>query len=193
VSAAADFRLALADLGAALVELAVPSAIIGGVAAMARGVERATADVDATIAGEGVDARRVLAVFAAHGIEPRLGDALGLLARSHVLLLVHTASGTPVDLVFGFLPFELEALANASEVDFAGVPLRVVSAEDLVIYKAVAWRPIDRDDIERLLARWGDRIDLARVRTWLGQFASALEEPGRLAEFEALERRARGA
>jgi hypothetical protein len=35
--------------------------------------------------------------------------------------------------------FELDALARASVVDFRGVPVRVATAEDLVVYKALAW------------------------------------------------------
>jgi predicted nucleotidyltransferase len=42
-----------------------------------------------------------------------------------------------------WLDFEREALARASVVDFGGVRVRVAEAEDLVVFKAVAWR--DRD------------------------------------------------
>jgi len=39
--------------------------------------------------------------------------------------------------------------------------------EDLVIYKAIAWRPQDQQDVERLLALHGARMDLARLAgTW---------------------------
>jgi predicted nucleotidyltransferase len=78
-------------------------------------------------------------------------------------------------------------------VDFGGVAIRVAAVEDLVVYKAVAWRDRDRTDIERLLVRHGTAIDLARVRAVVEEFATALEEPQRLVQFDALVRRSRGA
>jgi hypothetical protein len=35
----------------------------------------------------------------------------------------------------------------------------VAQPEDLVIYKAIAWRPQDQQDVERLLALHGARCD----------------------------------
>jgi hypothetical protein len=57
-----------------------------------------------------------------------------------------------VDITFGWLPFEREALDRAERLDLGGVVMPVARPEDLVIYKAVAWRDRDRADIERLLA-----------------------------------------
>ena len=67
-----------------------------------------------------------------------------------------------------------------------GAHIPVALAEDLVIYKAVAWRERDRTDIERLLVTHRDRIDLGRVRRVLSEFAEALDEPDRIAEFDRL-------
>ena len=71
--------------------------------------------------------------------------------------------------------------------------IRVATAEDLVIYKAVAWRDRDRADVERLLIRHGDAIDLARVRSVVREFALALDDPARIDQLEALITRARRA
>ena len=48
----------------------------------------------------------------------------------------------------------------------------------------MAWRPQDQQDIERLLTI--HRVDLARVRRVVGEFATALEEPERIRELELL-------
>jgi len=69
----------------------------------------------------------------------------------------------------------------------------VATAEDLVIYKAVAWRDRDRADIERLLIRHGASIDLDRVRSVVREFALALDDPARIDQLEMLITRARGA
>ena len=47
--------------------------------------------------------------------------------------------------------------------------------EDLIIFKAVAWRPQDQQDVERLLALYGSRIDLERIRRHVKELGEALE------------------
>jgi predicted nucleotidyltransferase len=74
-------------------------------------------------------------------------------------------------------------------LDIDGVRISVVRPEDLVIYKTVAWRPQDQQDVERLLLNHGSGIDLGRVRRVLAEFADALDQPERLAEFERLVKR----
>ncbi len=61
-----------------------------------------------------------------------------------------------------------------------------------MVYKAVAWRDRDKEDIERLLLLHAKDIDLGRVRDLVRQFAEALEEPKRIEEFETLVRRTLG-
>jgi len=63
--------------------------------------------------------------------------------------------------------------------------------EDLVIYKALAWRDQDRSDIERLFVLHGQGMDLEKIRGLVSEFARILGEPQRVEEFEALLRRAR--
>lgn len=64
--------------------------------------------------------------------------------------------------------------------------ISVATPEDLVIYKALAWRDRDRYDIEQLLTLHGDRIDLERVRTFIRELAQILDAPERVPEFERL-------
>jgi len=58
-----------------------------------------------------------------------------------------------------------------------GKTIRLCSAEDLIIHKAVAGRPQDRSDIQGIVYRQGERLDIEYIRNWLGQFAELLEEP----------------
>ncbi len=167
--------------------------IIGGIAVIARGVPRQTVDIDATVLGDAITLDRLVAELARDGIAPRIADADEFARRHQILLVRHEATGTPLEISLAWLPFEREALARASEVDFGGVPIRVAAVEDLLVYKAVAWRDRDRADIERLLVRHGASIDLGRVRTVVQEFAAALDDPGRLDEFDALVRRSHGA
>lgn len=181
---------ALRALSAALTELGRPSMVIGGIAVIARGVPRTTFDIDAAVWADGLDLDVALKVFAAHGIAPRIDDARSFAVERQVLLLRHEASQMPLDVALAWLPFEHEALALATLVDFGGFSAPVARAEDLIVYKSIAWRERDRTDIERLLTLHRDGIDLSRVRNLLAQFAAALDAPERVAEFEALVERA---
>jgi hypothetical protein len=160
--------------------------VIGGLAVIARGVIRNTDDADATVWGPQVTIEALLECFASEGIVGRIPDVADL-ARSHqVLLLRHEESGTPIEVTLAWLPFEREAIERAEEVDLGGVRLPVAIAEDLIVYKVVAWRDRDRADVERLLRLHGPTIDIARVRGLVAEFASALDEPERIADFERL-------
>lgn len=181
---------ALGALAEALEELGEPAMVIGGIAVIARGVPRQTIDIDAAIWAERLDVDRLIDVLARHRIVPRIADARTFARDRQVLLLRHEPSGTPLEISLAWLAFEREALSRATPVDFGGATLPVATPEDLVIYKAVAWRDRDRADIERLLALHGRAIDLARVRGLVRQFAEALDEPERVPAFEALVSRA---
>lgn len=177
---------ALAALNRALAHVDAPAMIIGGIAVIARGVPRSTVDVDATIWGAAVSLDAIFATLAGEEIIPRVPDAEKFARRHQVLLLKHRPTGTPLEISIGWLPFEHEAMSRASAVDFGGLSIPVAQAEDLVIYKAVAWRKRDQEDVERLLLLHGAGIDLDRVRNLVRQFAEALEEPERIEQFEAL-------
>ncbi len=177
---------ALRDLQAALAAHGRSAMIIGGIAVMARGVPRQTIDIDATTEAEGTDLSALLQTLARHHIVPRVPDALAFARERQVLLLRHEPSGTPLEITLAWLPFELDALARATVVDFRGVLVRVATPQDLVVYKAVAWRDRDRSDIERLLVRHHSAIDIDAVRRLVRQFADALDEPERIEAFEAL-------
>jgi len=176
----------------ALDEIGAPAMIIGGMAVIAHGIPRLTRDIDATVWGEGLDVDRVLERLAAHQILPRISDAASFARQHQVFLLRHGPSGTPIDLTLAWLPFEEEALARATQEPFADLSIRVVRAEDLIVFKAVAWREQDRADVERLLLRYGKSINLDRVRDLVRQFAEALEEPDRIEAFDRILSRALG-
>lgn len=192
MSGSADRALldALAALERALGGFGAPYMVIGGIAVIARGVPRQTADVDATVNAEGIDLDGLFARLALEEIVGRIPDAVAFAKERQVLLLRHNPSSSPLEITLGWLPFEIEAIGQAERLDFGGVVIPVARAEDLIVYKAVAWRDRDRADIERLLSLHGATVDLTRVRRIIAEFADALEEPQRIAEFEALVQRA---
>jgi len=88
----------------------------------------------------------------------------------------------------GALPFEREVIERSTMVRVGALRLRLSSAEDLVIMKALARRPKDIADIEGILDVQRD-LDLDRIRTYLREFSSLLEMPEIQDDFERLLRR----
>jgi Nucleotidyltransferase of unknown function (DUF6036) len=177
---------AMAALRAALLEVGEPHMLIGGTAVILRGVARLTDDVDATVWAERVDLDQLLAILARQEIVGRVPDAEAFARERQVLLLRHLPTETPMELSLAWLPFEREALQRAELLDVGGVDIPVAAAQDLVIYKTIAWRDRDRTDVERLLRAYADEIDLAYVRLVIAEFAEALDEPERVEDFERL-------
>mgnify|MGYP003393186576 CR=1 FL=1 len=89
--------------------------------------------------------------LAQQDILPRIEGAIAFARSRHIFLAEHRPSGVPIDVSLAWLPFEEEAIAAAEVREVAGVRTRVARPEDLVIYKMVAARPRDLDDIEHLL------------------------------------------
>ena len=166
--------------------------LIGGMAAIVHGVPRLTRDIDITVSGEGVDIDELSGLLRSCGIVPRIDDAVGFAKEHQVLLMQHRDSGIEIDVTVAWLPFEREALAAARPVRIGRAELPVVRPEDLVVYKLVAWRPQDQQDVERLLELHGGGMDLSRIRAIVQQFAEVLEAPERPAELDALARRVLG-
>lgn len=185
------FHNALAELSAALEELSAPAMVIGGVAVIAAGVPRQTVDIDAVVLGRAATVEAVLSALEHHAIRPRHVDVREWARDHNVLLMQHESTGVTIDVSFAWLPFEEDALQRARITDFDGIPVRVAAPEDLIIYKATAWRGRDRDDVERVLVRHFNEIDVQRVRDLVAEIAEVLGDEKRLAEFDAVVERAR--
>jgi hypothetical protein len=172
-----DFVVALAALRDGLAELGAPFAFIGGVAVIAAGVTRYTADIDATVSGAATKLEGVLPTLGRFGIVPRVPDALAFARERQVFLLKHAPTGVDLDVSLAWLPFEEEAIARSEDKDFGGERIRAARPENLVVYKMVAGRAQDMADVSSLLLLYGSRLDIGRIRRLVREFAEALESP----------------
>lgn len=166
-------------------------AIVGGVAASLHGRPRVTKDVDVVVITEDDSWNRLLELAAAHGLHPRVPDALEFARTTRVLLLVHQPSHIEVDVSFGMLPFEVEVVRRATIKNVARIQFPLASPEDIVIMKALAMRPRDVADIEGILEAVPD-LDLGRVREIVSRLSAALETEDHAALLDGIVSRVRG-
>jgi len=174
---------ALGDLVAWLQAAHVPGVVIGGVAASLLGRPRVTRGVDVLVVLDGAEWMRFLTAGEQFSFAPRRPDVIEFAHKTRILLVQHASSGIDVNIVFGALPFEEEAVAKAVWVDVVGIRLPLPTPEDLIIMKAVAHRPRDLGDIEAVLDAH-PRLDTHRVRRWVREFSIALAMPDLLSDLE---------
>ena len=153
------------------------SCVIGGIAVQRWGEPRVTRDVDLTLltgfGGEDPFIHALLAQYAA-----RIADAATFARRNRVLLL-QTPEGVGIDVVFGALPFEELTIRRATDFSFGpGLSLRTCSAEDLLVMKLFAFRPLDLRDAESVALRNRGRIDWEYVERQLQPLVELKDEPG---------------
>lgn len=179
-------HLALVDLERALGPYSARYMIIGGLAVVLRGFPRHTDDIDITILGSEVSVQELFGALCGAGFEARIGNAVEFAEQNQVLLMRHRSSTIELDVTLAWLPFETEAISAAEPTSIEEVVLPVARVEDLIIYKAVAWRERDRRDVSDLWQMHRPSLNRARIVDVVTQFAEAIEEPNRVKELEAL-------
>jgi len=167
-----DQEGALLKLAAALERQGIPYMVIGGLANVVWGEPRATLDVDVTVwVDEANLAGAVTDLTAA--FRPLVEDPLEFLRETRVLPL-ESEAGVRIDVVFGLLPFERDAIARAVPIVVAGAPVRFCTAEDLILMKIVSTRAQDLADAEAVAARRFDLLDLGYLEPRIKELADLL-------------------
>lgn len=139
-----------------------------------RGVRRLTTDVGAVVRGDAIDAATLLGVLRRHDIVSRIDDALAFARRNLVLLVRHRPTGVDLDISFGWSDFEHHALEARSDTRYGRIRAPMAAPADLVVFKAVAGRPKDLEDVEALLLLY-PKIDVAKVRRRVRELAALAE------------------
>jgi predicted nucleotidyltransferase len=182
----ADTALEVASF---LESIGVSYAILGGLAVQHWGEPRNTNDVDLVVmvTPDATDAflTRMLSAFGA-----RIPDAMSFAKRNRVLL-AQSSSGVPLDVSLGIPGYEEEVMRRIVRVPLGDSgTVRMISAEDLLIHKAVAGRPRDIEDIEGVLVRARLKLDMSYIRRWLKEFADLIDERDVAGDFERAVREA---
>ncbi len=147
--------------------------LIGGQANAIWGVARATLDIDVTIwAEDRPDAVTLLATRFHSLVE----DAAAFVRDTRVLPL-ESSLGVRIDVIFGLLPFEEEAVRRARRTRIGDGDVCVCTPEDLILMKIVSTRPRDLDDARGVVSRRLRELDLAYLEPRIHELADLLERP----------------
>lgn len=166
---------ALVGLSRRLEELRIPYMVIGGLANAVWGEPRSTLDIDATIAADTSETLRITA-----GLEPEfktlVSEPESFVHETRVLPL-QSRSGVRVDLIFGLLPFEREAVERSRLVKFAQTEIRFCTPEDLILLKIISTRDQDRADVQGIIRRRFSELDLDYLEPRIEELSELLTRP----------------
>ena len=166
---------ALAGVAGFLDAEGIPYMVIGGIANLVWGTPRATVDIDVTVwvDNPGIDTlvNKLSARF-----RILIKNASAFVRHTRVLPL-ETPEGIGIELIFGQLPYEREAIDRARTQVFHGVPVRICSPEDLIIHKIISERPRDREDVKGIIQAMGNELDRQFLDRIIQGLAMDLERP----------------
>ncbi|MBI5626060.1 MAG: hypothetical protein HY935_02480 [Nitrosomonadales bacterium] len=151
------------DLFSSLARHKVDYLLIGGLAVSLHGVERATMDVDITVAMNTGNLSALIEAAKELKLSPVLPVPLDSLGNLELLrqwrkerhleafaLRTPDLAGVTVNVLL-FPPVEFAGMASRAEVlKVANTAIQVVSIDDLIALKKAVGRPIDLTDIEHL-------------------------------------------
>jgi predicted nucleotidyltransferase len=146
-------------------------AVIGAVARNAWAPPRATTDLDLAVLGDEQLLDRIGAALVALGyqvVREQRADPADTLPDMRVFRR-EDAELRQVDLLVAKTDFESEVLRRAEPIAIGSTEVPVASPEDLIVYKLLADRSRDREDIRaitRTLDRAGRRLDWEYVERW---------------------------
>ncbi|MBI3267804.1 MAG: hypothetical protein HYZ53_02185 [Planctomycetes bacterium] len=173
----------LLEVIAAIDRMGAPYMIMGGFAVRTWGIPRPTYDADIALSVDDVALHRLLLTLEEQGYDVPQEYLKGFLDRlaGTDKLKVSRFEGTtlwPVDLFLVRAPIFHSALARRRPSKIAGQPVWVMSPEDLILLKLIAFRRKDQLDVEEILKVVVD-LELLYLRHW----ASRLGLTSRLDEF----------
>jgi hypothetical protein len=152
----------------ALDRAGIPWALGGALAlAYATNEPRGTRDIDVNVFVGSADARAVFVALPA-GVAFTDADVVEAGMRDQVRLWWDT---TPIDVFFAAEQFHLDVGARCRVVPFEGHRIKVLSAEDLAVFKALFDRTKDWADIEAMIE--SNAVDLQLAAERLGGLLGA--------------------
>ncbi len=160
-----------------LVKAGIPYMVIGGQAVLQYGRPRFTQDIDITLGLVPSEMQKLLAALPANIFNPLPDNIEDFVHSTWVLPVEHCESKCRIDFIFSITPFEREAILNSREIDVAGVPVRYISPEDLVVQKIIAGRPRDIEDVIGIMNLLGKKVNLKKVEQNIESLAEQVENP----------------
>lgn len=158
-----DLIRAVELLGDTFTAQSIRYAVVGGLATALRGRPRFTQDVDVLLDVPQLALPGLLDELAGQGFLFDRDTVIREYVREH--MTAFRFGPVRIDWLKPVLPLYARTLAEASTLTWTeGHPLRVATAEGLILTKMVSFRPQDQADIETLVIANRDELDVGLIR-----------------------------
>ena len=158
--------------------------VIGGLAVVALGEPRTTADVDVVIFADDDGALALLDAARASGFQADRDAEARALRETGTLRLRRGIQ--QLDVIVASLPFEHAALARARRTRMFGRLVPLPTPEDLLIFKVLAGRDKDLLDAAGVVRRHLPTLDVGYVERSILAVSEFAEDPGLLDRLRAV-------
>jgi hypothetical protein len=148
--------------------------VIGGLAVVAIGEPRTTADADAIVFVTPPEADSLIQRAAAAGFDVRAEVERERLATTGTIRF--RKGRFQIDLITASLPFEEMAYERASRYELFGIRLPFPSPEDLILLKVLAGRDKDMLDATGVARRHAERLDVPYLEATLRPLCELAED-----------------
>ncbi|TAK59711.1 MAG: hypothetical protein EPO24_07420 [Bacteroidetes bacterium] len=164
--------------------------VIGGQAVIVHGAPRFTRDIDITLGIDTDEAERIYKIARELSLEPGKGVTKDFVKRNALFSVEEQKTKVVVDFIFSFLPYERQAIERAVTIRLGKAEIRFATAEDTIIHKLFAGRPLDIQDVKSIV-NGNRKIDKKYLKKWLKDFSL---HSGRdlVREYEDIEKEIRG-
>jgi hypothetical protein len=150
---------------------------MGGIALTVWNHPRATRDVDLLVGIDSDNLQSVIDRLFSSGCRPKKSPPLITIGSHHFAQFLYTPPGevydVQVDLLLAESDFQESAIARRVGCIVPGVsrPIAVINCDDLILFKLLAGRVIDRADAAMLLRENREAIDFEYLLSWISRLA----------------------
>lgn len=151
--------------------------VIGGYAVAYYGENRFTEDIDITLGVDNDYLKQLLPILKNEFI-PRIDNVYNFVDKTNVLPIQDNHNSVKVDLIFSFIDFERNAIKQAKSVLLDNREIQIISASDLIIYKLIASRERDLEDVRSIIENKTNEIDINYINKYVDEICELSGRPG---------------
>lgn len=169
------FQRLLKKLASELNKNNIPYMVIGGQAVLIYGEPRLTKDIDIILGVGPEKLNQVKVVVKKLGLKILTNNIENFVRQTMVIPVLDEKSDIRIDFIFSFTPYEQQAINRAKKINILNALVNFASLEDLIIFKIIARRERDIEDVRLILLK-NNKYDKHYIVKWLKEFDDALNE-----------------
>ena len=146
----------------------VPLMFMGGIAISVWAEPRATYDIDGVVDIDITDMEGFLHELSKEGFSYDKNNPIKLIQNLPFITLVYLLEEHEiyVDLFLAKSKYVKESLNRKREMTLSGVTIPIIAPEDSILYKLLAGRSRDMDDVRQILIAQKGKLDMEYMKKW---------------------------